>query len=140
MSSSLTDSQTLWQHCYLIYSSHMIHIGVHYNSMTKNFEEKKRKFTHLWTQQFITTNQRAEDVYSVKEYQVYSSTVMWWYQCRKIRGFLRRTMNTVSPNSGNFDNTNIHVQKPDTLSCSMKLEMRNLYCQFFLHVGHNMQS
>jgi len=66
-------------------------------------------------------NHRAEDVHSVYEYQVYMSTVIWWYQWRNIRGCFRSTMNTVSPNSGNFDKVNIQVQKPDTRSCSMKL-------------------
>ena len=35
-----------------------------------------------------------------KACQQKSRTVMWWYQCRKISGFLRRTMNTVSISSG----------------------------------------
>ncbi|GBP84422.1 hypothetical protein EVAR_47809_1 [Eumeta japonica] len=55
----------------------------------------------------MTTNHRAEDVYSVYENQEYSSTVMWWYQWRKINGFFRSTMNTVSPSSGIFESTNI---------------------------------
>lgn len=29
-----------------------------------------------------------------------SNTVMWWYQCRKISGFLRSTMKSVSTSSG----------------------------------------
>lgn len=47
---------------------------------------------------------------------------MWWYQCRNISGCFLSTMKRVSPNSGSFDSTNIHVQNPHTRSCSMKLQ------------------
>ena len=44
-----------------------------------------------------------------------------FYQWRKMSFCFLRTMNTVSPSSGIFDKTNIHVQKPLTLSLSIKL-------------------
>jgi hypothetical protein len=46
------------------------------------------------------------------EFQQKSSTVMWWYQCREIRGFLRRTMKTVSINSGILENMKSMTQNP----------------------------
>ena len=46
------------------------------------------------------------------ECQQNSSTVMWWYQCRKRSGFLRSTMKTVSMSSGTLDQMNAAVQNP----------------------------
>ena len=42
----------------------------------------------------------------------YNMTVMWWYQCRKISFFLRRTMKYVSPSSGIFDRQNKNPHNP----------------------------
>lgn len=40
------------------------------------------------------------------EDQEYRSTVMWWYQCRKISFCFLRMMNIVSPSSGALLSTN----------------------------------
>ena len=52
----------------------------------------------------------------VTAYQVYIHTEMWWYQCRKGSGDLRRTMKAVSPNSTILERTKIQPHKA-TLLC-----------------------
>lgn len=45
-------------------------------------------------------------------FQQNSSTVVWWYQCRNIKGFLRRMMKTVSISSKSFEKFMSMTQAP----------------------------